>query len=382
MAVAEAEPARFVVLDRVPALVDEAVVVEAEEDEVSEARLAALRPGDAVVGLEEAPALAAREAAAAAVAGLERPAERGRDRASAAAEAQGESVALDHRHGLGVTTQAACGLRRDHGPLRELAAAGVVGGEGCGIDVHVQTRALGVVPVASLERGLGELDERLDLRRARGLEGERRIALGIDARSLLLAPPFVHPLACGLERLDEERAVLGGKAGAQVEGAVVREVVVDVLELVRLPHFLGGEAAEGTERELELGGGERFCQLEQPFLGGRGRDPGQGTHLAVRERSAGEGRANRGQLLHGLGDAQVLARLPSRHPEAEGEPADGLVCELTSPQVGGHQFEPARSGRVQVRGERRELVLEALLRPVALAGLRLRFRRCLHCQPG
>src|SRR5207249_1850419 len=65
--------------DRVAALVYEPVVAPAEQEQVGEARLAAVAPVPDVVGIDEASAVAAREAAAA-VTGAERPPQRRRDR--------------------------------------------------------------------------------------------------------------------------------------------------------------------------------------------------------------------------------------------------------------------------------------------------------------
>ena len=86
VAVAEADAAVGVALDGVAAFVDEAMVLPAEEDEVVEARLAAVRPVLAVVRLQMAAALAAGETAGVVVARLEQPAQRGRDGAAAAAD--------------------------------------------------------------------------------------------------------------------------------------------------------------------------------------------------------------------------------------------------------------------------------------------------------
>ena len=69
----------------------------------------------------------------------------------------------------------------------------------------------------------------------------------------LLAPALDDPLPRGFQRLDEHRAVLGRKAGAQVERAVVVEVVVDVLELVRLARVGRRDPTVDAKRALELG---------------------------------------------------------------------------------------------------------------------------------
>jgi hypothetical protein len=99
-------------------------------------------------------------------------------------------------------------------------------------------------------------------------------------------------------------------------------------------------------------------QLEQPFLRGRGRDPGERAHLDEGELAAGEGRPDRRQLAERLGDPQVLARLAAREPEAEGEPARRLVGEVARARDGEGELEEAGEAGVQVGGERRQLVLE------------------------
>ena len=75
---AEADDLVGVAADEHLALVDEPVVMPAEHDQVAFVGGAAMGPVDDVVGIEEAPMLAAREAAAA-VAGLDRAAQGKRD---------------------------------------------------------------------------------------------------------------------------------------------------------------------------------------------------------------------------------------------------------------------------------------------------------------
>jgi hypothetical protein len=124
--IAEAKLSFRAFLDPPPTLVQEAVVLEAEKDEVSEARLSALCPVQAVVGLEVAPALAAGEAAAAAITGLEQATERRRHRSSATADADRQPRPLDLRHRLRVAAQAARGLGRDDRAVFDIGTACVV----------------------------------------------------------------------------------------------------------------------------------------------------------------------------------------------------------------------------------------------------------------
>ncbi|GIU94528.1 MAG: hypothetical protein KatS3mg012_0985 [Gaiellaceae bacterium] len=142
VAVAEAKAAGAVVLERVAALVHEPVVVEAEQDEVVEARLAATGPVNAVVGLQVPAALAAGEPAGAVVAGLERAAQGGRDAVASAPDAERDAGALDARQGLRVAAEPARRLRGERWSVGELAAAGAVGLERSGVDVYDEARAL------------------------------------------------------------------------------------------------------------------------------------------------------------------------------------------------------------------------------------------------
>ena len=75
MAVSEPNTAGGVVLDRVAALVHEPVVMEAEQDEVGEARLTTMRPVAKVVCLQVPTALTAGEATRFPVARLEQTTE-------------------------------------------------------------------------------------------------------------------------------------------------------------------------------------------------------------------------------------------------------------------------------------------------------------------
>jgi len=94
-----------------------------------------------------------------------------------------------------------------------------------------------VIAVAS-EGLVGELEQRLDAVRAWRLERLR----SSSSFRLLLPSPLANALGRGLERLDEDRAVLGGKPRLQDERAVVVPEVRHVLELV-LPSGLGGADA-------------------------------------------------------------------------------------------------------------------------------------------
>jgi len=114
-----------------------------------------------------------------------------------------------------------------------------------------------VIAVAS-EGLVGELEQRLDAVRAWRLERLR----SSSSFRLLLPSPLANALGRGLDRLDEDRAVLGGKPRLQNERAVVVPEVRDVLELV-LPSGLGGaDALVDAQRPRQLGGGQRNRQSQ------------------------------------------------------------------------------------------------------------------------
>ena len=258
MAVAEANAALGITLDGVAALVDEAMVLITEKHEVLEARLAAVRPVLAVVGLQMAAALAAGEAAGVVVACLEEPAERGWHRAAAAADADREAVALDLRHDLGVAAEPAGRLGRDQRAVLELGAAAAVGGERGGVDVDDDARPLPVEarPLPRIDASARSSSASTRAGRGGSTEAPSAIRLrlvGVVRRcGALLAATLEHPLPRRLERLDQQRAVLGREPCPEKKGAVVVEVVVDVLELVRFAGVLRRNPAERPKRPLQL----------------------------------------------------------------------------------------------------------------------------------
>ena len=111
MAVAEANAALGVCFDGVAALVDESMMLVTEEDEVLEARLAAMRPVLAVMGRYMAAALAAGETAGVVVTRLQQPAECNGNGAAGATDTHGEAVPLDLGYEVGVAAEPPGGLR-------------------------------------------------------------------------------------------------------------------------------------------------------------------------------------------------------------------------------------------------------------------------------
>jgi hypothetical protein len=144
-------------------------------------------------------------------------------------------------------------------------------------------------------------------------------------------------------------------------------VVVDVFERVRLACLLGRQTAEGAERPLELGGGQRERELEQSLLGRRRCDARQRPDLRERELAAAEGFPNRRKLVQRLSHTHDLPRLAARDSAAERDVARGLVHQAALLRERVHELDEARGSSVDVRRERRELVIQAS---------RL---RCLHC---
>ena len=75
------------------------------------------------------------------VAGLEQPAQRRRNGAAAATDTDGEAVALDLRHDVGVAAKPAGGLGRDHRAVLELAAATTIRAQRSRVDMNDDTGA-------------------------------------------------------------------------------------------------------------------------------------------------------------------------------------------------------------------------------------------------
>jgi hypothetical protein len=130
----EAERPAGAPFDRVAALVEEAVMVGADVDEVRQVRSPAPRPVVDVVGVQESPLGAAGEAAGA-VATLQGAAERRRHASALAPHGQGSAVALKDPHHVRVAGQAARSLGVQRRPLLELARAVLVVDQRGGLDV-------------------------------------------------------------------------------------------------------------------------------------------------------------------------------------------------------------------------------------------------------
>jgi hypothetical protein len=160
--------------------------VGAEVDEVGQVGAAAVGPVVDVVGVQEAPPVAAGEAADR-VAAPQRAPERRRHAARSAADRQGPSVALEDAHQAGVAAEPAGGLGVQRAAVLELAAAVAVAvfvaGEGGGVDVH---HHLVAVPGAALGRWRGQQrlrhqHQRVSVRHRRPLTRRQRVAAAIAA---------------------------------------------------------------------------------------------------------------------------------------------------------------------------------------------------------
>ena len=158
MAVAEAKLAVSSVFDRVAAFVDEAVVLPAEQDQVVQAGLAAMRPVPAVMRGQMVASVAAGPAADALVACLDELAESWWHGAAFAADCVRDAVLLDAGHVFRVAAEPPSGFCADHRAVLELTPAHLIVRERCGIDVHHQPgRLRRAVSVGPCEGGLGQL---------------------------------------------------------------------------------------------------------------------------------------------------------------------------------------------------------------------------------
>ena len=375
VAVSEPKPAVRSVLDRVAALVDEPVVVEAEEHEVVEARLATVSPVPTMVRLQMAAPLTTGEAAAVSVARAQQAPERRRHGAPLPAGAQRQTVALDLRHDLGVAAEPPRGLGSYDRPVFQLGAAACIGGERGGVDVDDQPRARSSRSSSGRSSDASASSTSASTPNDRGGSNaggacRSRSSPRLGRGSLPLLPAPLHdPLPRGVQRLHEQRAVLGREPGAQVQRAVLLEVVAHELELVRLARVLRRDPPEVPQRALELRRRQRSRELEQPLLGRPGRDPRQRANLRVCRLASRERRPDRRQLLQRLRDPQVLPRLAPGDPAAVGEAACGIVADDLLAELP-RELEPPRRRGAQMRGKRRQLVLAppllapALLRPL------------------
>jgi hypothetical protein len=324
--------------------VHEAVVARAEQDEVVELRLASAGPMTDVMGVQE-PFVLAAGVATAPVARLQRPPHRRRDRARLSADRDRHAVALDDLDERGVAGQA---LRRLRGERRAvLEHVGALGR----LDVDDDLVALAGRPGVSVARQghVRQRNERLGARRSPRFRG-----------TAVLGPlALLEPVARRIERAHEESPVLGRQPRANDQRAVLFPGVAGVGQGVELVCLCGSDLPVGAHRALELGGGQVPSELEQLLLVPRLGDPGQRPYLGVRELAAGKGLVDQRQLDETPRDPHVLARRPRRQCAAPGQPLGRRACCKAAAAIDlGHELQPAAGPRVDVRGERRDLVLE------------------------
>jgi hypothetical protein len=196
-----------------------------------------------------------------------------------------------------------------------------------------------------------------------GTRRKRRV--GDRRERLRIRRPRFRGTACPqrvvrcIQSLNEDCGVFGGDSSAKHQRAVLVPMPVKVGGGLGFGRFLGRDTAVSADSALELGGGQLEGEPEQLLLRHGLRDPRQRPHLRVRELAAPEGGSDARQLRQPARDADVLARCSRRQPAAPGEPLGrGAAGEGAPPVELGHQLQPAASAGVEVRGERRELILE------------------------
>ena len=322
----------------------------AEEDEVPEAGLSPASPVLDVVRIDEAPVLAAGEAAAA-VAPLQRSAHGRRDRARLAPYRErfpGSFTHFDHR---GVAGEPPRGLRRERRPLRQLTAASFLARERALVHVHDNLMPLSARALRAREREIGHRRERIGLRRPR-----------------FRGTAFAQLRMSTLEGLHEHGTVLGREPASQDKRAVFVPVPVEIGALLDRDGLLGRHAPVSPDRPLELGRGHVPRELQQSVLVLSLCDPAQRAHLGEGELALGERGSDRRQFSQPSRDPHMFARGSRRQPAAPGEPLRGRAANERVPPVElGHQLEPAAGSRVDVRRQARELVLELTEREVGEA---------------
>ena len=216
------------------------MVAPAEQNEVVELRFTPGYPVPDVVRIEETAVLAAGKAAAS-VAHLQRSPHGSRDRARLSAHGQRFPVAFDELHERGVASNP---------PRRLLGHRGAVfqrAGALAGLDVHDDLVALTACPTLDLapERHVRQGDERLRVRRPSRFRGT----------ALFRFLALLEPMACRLERAQEECPVLGCEAGAKNERAVLIPRIADVGRVLERTCLLGRHSPVSADGALELGGG-------------------------------------------------------------------------------------------------------------------------------
>ena len=211
------------------------------------------------------------------------------------------------------------------------------------------------------QRHLGEIEQSLHPGRPRRIDRSatnprRRRRLRVVRRgSALPAATHNDALTRHLERLDQQHPVLGRQPGPQKQRAVLVEVVVDVLQLMRLPSVLRRHPAKSPQRPLQLRRRQRPRKLEQTLLRRPRRDPRQRPHLAERKLATPERRPQQRRPLQRLRDPQKLTRLTPRDPTTPRHKGLQVAAVALLPHLP-DKLEPACRRRAQVRRQARELI--------------------------
>ena len=324
------------------------------------------------------PHRAAREAAAP-VSMEQRPPQRRRNRPRPGANLHDLPIrVVPHHHPARVTRQP---LRRSRGNVAPLFQHGLAGllriRQHRGVHMHHHLVALPRGPGVELvmQRRLGQQGQRVRLllqpgRRLCGRVGGRQGGLG-DAALL------VQRLARRGEGPQEQHAHFRRQAPTQHHGAIL--VLVDVERAARvmarrLASFgLSVHAAPAPHDALHVDRRPRAPHRQQPGLGLRGRHAGDGADLGVGELAARQGLGQGWQGPEGAGHPDVLPGGARGEADAPGEPlrtgAEAGVPAAPSVELA-DQIEQAGGRRVEVRGELRDLVAQAIeLRDALRRGL-------------
>ena len=129
-------------------------------------------------------------------------------------------------------------------------------GEDIGIDVDHHLVALGAAPGAV--RGGAELDERVGVSVPSGAlvldRRHQRFRGTAPSRTASSSPLifFAKPIVGGVERTQEDRALLGRKLSVHRERAVILPECDQVAILLALGGLLGGDMPEAADDPLEL----------------------------------------------------------------------------------------------------------------------------------
>jgi hypothetical protein len=184
---------------------------------------------------------------------------------------------------------------------------------------------------------------------------------------LLTASLLIQRLAGGSEGLHEQRADLRGQPASDDHRTVTVRIHVHRPTRV-LPGRLAGlglavHSTPATDDTFDVLGCAGPAHRQQPLLGlGRGH-AGQGADLGVGELAAGQGLGQQRQHSQSSRHSHVLAGRGGGEPHAPGEPggagAEARVPARTIVELA-DEIEETRGGRIEVGGQLRDLVAQAV----------------------